>query len=355
MRLAEPKGPRLPLSMRLTAALLVLVASFASVLLFYVVPRTTSAFLERGDTLLQEGSVTMRELAELQTIGIRTVLTDLIEHNADVRRRALQDLPLELLDGDVHKIRETIAAEDAQRSARQKDNVQMLSREMIRRADRRIDSDLAELAARQHAATMVFAQDLRQTQFVLIGSSLGVLLLVLGIGLHHYGRAPSDAAAGPRTQRVAGGELSVDLPPPPADELGDLARDFARMVERLREGRAAEQRLAERPQHEVQKKTAHLRAGPRRPAALAPQLAQAERLASLGTLAGGIAHEFHNVIGGIRGCTGELLADEPDAERRETLAVIQRAAERASGIVQQLLRFARRRSSSRATSIRRPC
>ena len=341
MRLAEPKGPRLPLSMRLTAALLVLVASFASVLLFYVVPRTTSAFLERGDTLLQEGSVTMRELAELQTIGIRTVLTDLIEHNADVRRRALQDLPLELLDGDVHKIRETIAAEDAQRSARQKDNVQMLSREMIRRADRRIDSDLAELAARQHAATMVFAQDLRQTQFVLIGSSLGVLLLVLGFGLHRYVVRPT-LRLNRATQRVAGGDLAVDLPPPSNDELGDLARAFASMVVQLRDSRSELQRLAANLEHEVQRKTRHLEQTLAELRDSHQQLAQAERLAALGTLAGGIAHEFHNVIGGIRGCAGELLAEETVDDRRETLGVIQRAADRATGIVQQLLRFARR-------------
>ena len=353
MRLAEPKGPRLPLSMRLTAALLVLVASFASVLLFYVVPRTTSAFLERGDTLLQEGSVTMRELAELQTIGIRTVLTDLIEHNADVRRRALQDLPLELLDGDVHKIRETIAAEDAQRSARQKDNVQMLSREMIRRADRRIDSDLAELAARQHAATMVFAQDLRQTQFVLIGSSLGVLLLVLGFGLHRYVVRPT-LRLNRATQRVAGGDLAVDLPPPSNDELGDLARAFASMVVQLRDSRSELQRLAANLEHEVQRKTRHLEQTLAELRDSHQQLAQAERLAALGTLAGGIAHEFHNVIGGIRGCASELLAEETVDDRRETLGVIQRAADRATGIVQQLLRFPAARSRSRGTSISPP-
>lgn len=341
MRLADPKGPRLPLSMRLVAALLVLIASFAGVLLFYVVPRTTSAFLERGDTLLREGSVTMRELAELQTIGIRTVLTDLIEHNADVRRRALQDLPLELLDGDVRRIRETIAAEDAQRSARQKDNVQMLSREMIRRADRRIDNDLAELAARQHAATMVFADDLRTTQFVLVGSSLGVLLLVLGFGLHHYVVRPT-LRLNRATQRVAGGELAVDLPPPSNDELGDLARAFASMVVQLRDSRGELQRLAANLEHEVLRKTHHLERTLAELRDSHQQLAQAERLAALGTLAGGIAHEFHNVIGGIRGCATELLAEETVGDRRETLGVIQRAADRATGIVQQLLRFARR-------------
>jgi signal transduction histidine kinase len=347
MRLGEPKGPRLPLSARLAMALLVLVASFAGVLLFYVVPRTTTAFLERGDTLLREGSLTMRELAELQTIGIRTVLTDLIEHNADSRRLALRDLPLELLGGDVTAIREAIASEDAQRSTRQKDNVQMLSREMIRRADRRIDSDLAELAARQHTATMNFANDLRTTQFVLVGSSLGVLLLVLGFGLHRYVVRPT-LLLHRATQRVAGGELAVDLPSPSNDELGDLARAFASMVVQLRDSRGELQRLAANLEHEVERKTHHLEKALAELRDSHQQLAQAERLASLGTLAGGIAHEFHNVIGGIRGCAGELLAEETKDDRRETLGVIQRAADRATGIVQQLLRFARRSVEQRS-------
>src|SRR5690606_41977216 len=54
-----------------------------------------------------------------------------------------------------------------------------------------------------------------------------------------------------------------------------------------------------------------------------------------------------DLIGGIRGCADELLAEEQDADRRETLSVITRAAARAAGIVQQLQRFAQKPSSQR--------
>jgi signal transduction histidine kinase len=65
-------------------------------------------------------------------------------------------------------------------------------------------------------------------------------------------------------------------------------------------------------------------------------------MASIGTLASGIAHEFNNLIGGIRGCAKELRAGETDAGRVETLDVMLRATERAANVTRQLLRFARR-------------
>ena len=66
-------------------------------------------------------------------------------------------------------------------------------------------------------------------------------------------------------------------------------------------------------------------------------------MSSLGTLAGGVAHEFNNLIGGIRGCAREALAGETDPERRETLEIIVRAAERGAEVTDRLLRFARQR------------
>ncbi|MFH2001521.1 MAG: ATP-binding protein, partial [Planctomycetota bacterium] len=66
-----------------------------------------------------------------------------------------------------------------------------------------------------------------------------------------------------------------------------------------------------------------------------------EKMASIGTLARGVAHEFNNLMGGIRGCTAEALAAEKSEDHRELLQVILRAADRAAEITSKLLRFSK--------------
>jgi len=73
------------------------------------------------------------------------------------------------------------------------------------------------------------------------------------------------------------------------------------------------------------------------------QLRQAERLQSVGTLAGGVAHDFNNQLTGIIGWT-ELIQDklggDPDLETAATNILT--AAQRASDLTAQLLAFARK-------------
>ena len=75
--------------------------------------------------------------------------------------------------------------------------------------------------------------------------------------------------------------------------------------------------------------------------ARATQMARAQRLESIGTLAGGIAHDLNNVLLPILFSAELLLDDERDAERREDLSAIATAARRGAAMIRQLLAFAR--------------
>ncbi|HIP39275.1 MAG TPA: PAS domain S-box protein [Desulfocapsa sulfexigens] len=76
---------------------------------------------------------------------------------------------------------------------------------------------------------------------------------------------------------------------------------------------------------------------------LEQQLNQAQRLESIGRLAGGVAHDFNNILTVINGHTQlALLKMKPEDPLREDVQVIQDAGAKAARLVQQLLAFSRK-------------
>jgi signal transduction histidine kinase len=114
----------------------------------------------------------------------------------------------------------------------------------------------------------------------------------------------------------------------------------ALVAERTRE---LEQELAERKQAEE-----NLRQ-------LEARIRQSEKMEAVGQLAGGIAHDFNNVLGGIIGFTGMSLghAEKGSILERNLLNVL-KAANRAKGLVQQILTFTRQGSPRKSVTAIRP-
>jgi PAS domain S-box-containing protein len=76
---------------------------------------------------------------------------------------------------------------------------------------------------------------------------------------------------------------------------------------------------------------------------LEEQIILAQKMEAIGRLAGGVAHDFNNILTAIGGYTDLLLADlAPDDKRRRDVEEIHRAADRAAALTHQLLAFSRR-------------
>jgi two-component system, NtrC family, sensor kinase len=112
------------------------------------------------------------------------------------------------------------------------------------------------------------------------------------------------------TQEVAGGNLSYVIQSKNDDELGVLAHSFNNMTAKLSEARL--------------------------------QLFQSDKLASLGKLAAGVAHEINNPLTGVLTYSSFLLKRAKDnPEMHQSLEIIVRETERCREIVKGLLDFSR--------------
>ncbi len=87
----------------------------------------------------------------------------------------------------------------------------------------------------------------------------------------------------------------------------------------------------------------------RRTEELEAQLHEAQKMESIGRLAGGVAHDFNNILTAILGygdiALGELEDDQ--GKLRNCIQEIRRASERAAQLTQQLLAFSRRQTLER--------
>jgi len=137
------------------------------------------------------------------------------------------------------------------------------------------------------------------------------------------------------TQKISAGDLTHKVEVSSKDEIGYLADSFNQMTadleaanEKLTEwGKTLEKKVEERTK-ELTEMQAHL--------------IQSEKLASLGKLAAGIAHEINNPLGGVLIYSHLLLEDtDENSPYYENLKKIVKETSRCKEIVKGLLEFAR--------------
>ncbi len=78
------------------------------------------------------------------------------------------------------------------------------------------------------------------------------------------------------------------------------------------------------------------------------QLRETQKLEAIGTLAGGVAHDFNNILGAMLGYSELALQGlSPDSEPARDVREVVRAGERAKELVKQILAFSRRSEQAR--------
>jgi len=148
------------------------------------------------------------------------------------------------------------------------------------------------------------------------------------------------------TERLAAGDLSVEIALRRNDELGLLAKSFNRMARSLRDADAELRDWSRTLEDRVRQKTSELEG-------LNAQLIQVEKAASLGRMAATVAHELNNPLSGIlthakltaRRIVG-LVPEGADRQRLlDALELIRSESLRCGNIVRNLLTYARQGSA----------
>jgi two-component system NtrC family sensor kinase len=145
-------------------------------------------------------------------------------------------------------------------------------------------------------------------------------------------------------ERVAGGDLDYHLEVRSRDEMGDLAVSFNAMTSDLKKAKDELVEWGNTLEKKVQEKTAAIHMAQ-------AQLIHSEKLASLGRMAAGVAHEINSPLTGIV-TFGHLLLKkfQPGTEEYEDVEVIIEQANRCSTIIKGLLGFARASAAEKAAT-----
>jgi signal transduction histidine kinase len=320
-------------------------------------PGLTRALTERGELVVlspvhaDPGSarplleVTVaRDAADGQRVGLslEVDLSALRPHLA----RASETARITVVDGEGHAAIDTGAAADQPGTDQR---ARAVVRDVLARlpggARRYVDGPRTTIAAYasvgtlgwavivERDATAAFAPARRMRLATLGGTLAATALAILLAGLFagRLTRALGRLADGARA--FGQGQLELRVPAAGGDEIGALGTTLNAMAGELAASREEILRWNRELEARVEERTKQLKDAQ-------AQLVQAQKLAALGQLGAGVAHEINNPLAGVIGHVQLLLAgrgaDDADAP---SLRKIEEAARRASAIVQNLQRF----------------
>ena len=185
------------------------------------------------------------------------------------------------------------------------------------------------------ATALAPVRAMRRTVLLSIGGTFMVLLGLGALFTRRLNRRLAEVVQG--AEAYGRGELDRRVKVQGQDELSELATTFNRMGTELEAARTRLMRWNDDLRTRVDEATSELKAAQ-------AQLLEAQKLAAVGQLGAGVAHEINNPLAGILGNVQLLMMDrgasDPDLG---TLRKIEQSAKRCKEITQNLLRFSQQR------------
>jgi two-component system NtrC family sensor kinase len=166
--------------------------------------------------------------------------------------------------------------------------------------------------------------------------SVIVLSLLLSLFLTRFVNRPIDKLLA-ATKKAAHGNLDQTVGIRSHDELGELSESFNNMISELKRSRDAIEEWTQTLEQRVQERTQELQR-------VQGQLIHAGKMAALGELAAGVAHEINNPLTGVLTFSSLMLkkVDETHPWKKDLENIVQQTT-RCRNIVRGLLDFARQR------------
>ncbi len=195
------------------------------------------------------------------------------------------------------------------------------------------------VVARPREAALAPLHALSRSTFGVLGLTLVGVLALAPVLARAMARPIARLAEGAR--ELARGNLAHRIALKRRDELGDLARAFNDMGQALEQAHRELLGFNEQLAAQVEERTKELQQ-------TQVQLSRSQRLAAMGDLAAGMAHEMNNPLAAVLGNVQLMLMDLPQEDpSRRMLGTVHQQAQRIASIVRELQLLSERQQLGR--------